>query len=161
GIGLMLLLADERDRAVRVECADALAGAVAGQASADDEVARTSHARILNTVSVWLEMEVLDAVGSPELRDELLLVRSRCGPVCAAVGRLGFQAAVTEASAERAVVETPTCPLRPLVVSRPETAEIDRGLWCGLVAAAVKGVSVEDVECEARGCLDGHASCRL
>jgi len=81
--------------------------------------------------------------------------------VCDAVGRLGFQATVEEVDGERAVISTPTCPLRPLVVRRPETAEIDRGLWAGLVASAVRDVTVEDVACETRDCLDDHASCRV
>jgi predicted ArsR family transcriptional regulator len=88
-------------------------------------------------------------------------LRSGLERVCAAVGRLGFQASLEEVAGDRALIATPTCPLRPLVVTRPETAAIDRGLWCGLVAAAVAGVTIDDVECETRDCLDGHVSCRV
>ena len=52
-----------------------------------------------------------------------------------ALGRLGFQAAVTDASEEQVTITTPTCPLRPLVVANPAAAAIDRGLWIGLVDA--------------------------
>lgn len=87
----------------------------------------------------------------------------RCGleQVCARIGRLGFQASVEEVDGDRAVIATPTCPLRPLVVSRPETAAIDRGLWAGLVASTIEGVRVADVACETHDCLDGDASCRI
>ena len=81
--------------------------------------------------------------------------------VCTAVGRLGFQATVAEVDEETAVIVSPTCPLRPLVVERPETAEIDRGMWCGLVEAAVAGVTAADVSCETHHCLDDDASCRI
>jgi predicted ArsR family transcriptional regulator len=81
--------------------------------------------------------------------------------VCAAVGRLGYQASVEEVSADGAVIATPTCPLRPLVRARPEAAEIDRGMWAGLTAHALSGVEVARVECETRDCLADHASCRV
>lgn len=81
--------------------------------------------------------------------------------VCAAVGRLGYQASVEEVSERGAVIATPTCPLRPLVRARPEAAEIDRGMWMGLAAEALSGVEVTHVECETRDCLADHASCRV
>ena len=70
---------------------------------------------------------------------------------------------VEEVSVEggRAVIATPTCPLRPLVARRPEAAEIDRGMWAGLVERGLVGVRAESVRCETADCLDEHRSCRV
>jgi hypothetical protein len=81
--------------------------------------------------------------------------------MCEAVRGLGYQASVVEVSDRGAVIATPTCPLRPLVRSHPETAEIDRGMWAGLAAAALAGHEVGEVLCETRDCFDDHASCRV
>jgi predicted ArsR family transcriptional regulator len=81
--------------------------------------------------------------------------------VCDALGRLGFQASVEDVGEDTVVISTPTCPLRPLVVARPDLAEVDRGMWCGLLEAAVDGVHASDVVCETRDCFDDHASCRV
>jgi predicted ArsR family transcriptional regulator len=81
--------------------------------------------------------------------------------VCDALGRLGFQASVEEVRDDAVVIATPTCPLRPLVVARPELAEVDRGMWCGLLEAAVEGIQAGEIVCETRDCLDDHASCRV
>lgn len=81
--------------------------------------------------------------------------------VCDAVGRLGFQASVVEVSGDSAVLATPTCPLRPLVAERPEAAELDRGMWAGLVERGLTGVRAERVECETANCADEHAACRV
>ena len=59
------------------------------------------------------------------------------------------------------MIATPTCPLRPLVRELPEAAEIDRGMWAGLVESALLGADAADVQCETRDCLDDHASCRV
>jgi hypothetical protein len=88
-------------------------------------------------------------------------VRAGMERVCEAVGRLGFHASVLEASRERAVLATPTCPLRPLVVERPEAATVDRGMWAGLVERGIEGVRAERVSCETANCTDGHAACRV
>ncbi len=80
--------------------------------------------------------------------------------MCAAVGRLGYQASVAEVSAEAAVVVTATCPLRPIVRARPQAAEIDRGFWTGLTAAAL-GVSTAVVECRTCDCHADASSCRV
>jgi hypothetical protein len=77
------------------------------------------------------------------------------------VRSLGFQASVVEVGREHAVLATRTCPLRPLVAKRPDAAEVDRGMWSGLVAAAIDGAGDAAVECETADCLDGHASCRV
>jgi predicted ArsR family transcriptional regulator len=87
-------------------------------------------------------------------------LRAACEGVCRAVGRLGYQASVEEVTEHTAVIATPTCPLRPLVRTHPEGAEIDRGMWSGLVAHA-SGSAVARVECETRDCTAEHASCRV
>jgi predicted ArsR family transcriptional regulator len=81
--------------------------------------------------------------------------------VCAAVRSLGFQATLEHAEQDEAVIATPTCPLRPLVVSRPEAAIIDEGMWAGLAEAALVGTHADVIACEAGGCVDAHASCRI
>lgn len=87
-------------------------------------------------------------------------LRAACGGVCKAVGRLGYQASLDDVTADRAVITTPTCPLRPLVRAHPEAVEIDRGMWSGLVAQA-SGAAAVRIECETHGCTDDHASCRV
>ena len=74
------------------------------------------------------------------------------------MGRLGFQVSVVEETAERVVLSTPTCPLRPLVAAHPDAAEVDAAMWAGLVAEAVgsPAIDVTDVRCETAGCLDGR-----
>lgn len=83
------------------------------------------------------------------------------GRVCEALGVLGYQASVEHASAERAVIATPTCPLRPLVRAHPEAAELDRGMWAALAAHAVARAEVAQVQCETKDCFADHASCRV
>jgi len=60
--------------------------------------------------------------------------------LCAALGRLGYQSSVEDVTGKRAVLTTATCPLRPLVCADAELAELDRGMWAGLLAAALDGV---------------------
>jgi hypothetical protein len=81
--------------------------------------------------------------------------------MCAAVRSLGYQASVVEVNERGAVIATPTCPLRPLVRTNPEAAEIDRGMWAGLAARALSGTEIAEVSCETRDCLEDHASCRV
>ena len=81
--------------------------------------------------------------------------------VCAAVRSLGFQAALESLEGDTATINTPTCPLRPLVGERPEAALIDRGMWAGLVESGVAGVRAAAVECETHSCLEGHESCAV
>jgi len=97
------------------------------------------------------------AAGLRPVRD---LVRG-LGRVCEAVRALGYQASLDSVEDGRAVISTPTCPLRPLVARRPEAAEIDRGMWAGLVERGVEGVRAESVRCETADCLDEHRSCRV
>jgi hypothetical protein len=81
--------------------------------------------------------------------------------VCAAVRSLGFQASLASFDGEVAVVSTPTCPLRPLVVEEHEAAELDRGMWAGLVERGLRGVEAEDVVCETHSCLDTGEPCSV
>jgi len=81
--------------------------------------------------------------------------------VCAAVRSLGYQATLERADACDAVIATPNCPLRPLVVAQPDAAVIDEGMWAGLAEAALAGHRADAIACEASGCLDAHASCRI
>jgi predicted ArsR family transcriptional regulator len=81
---------------------------------------------------------------------------------CAALGALGFQATVVDATDDSVTIVTATCPLRPLVVSDPaDTAAIDRGLWIGLLQAHLEHTPGDGVTCEAEGCLDPDACCRV
>jgi predicted ArsR family transcriptional regulator len=81
--------------------------------------------------------------------------------VCLALGQLGYQATVESAGPEEAWIRTPTCPMRPLVVAGEEAVEVDRGMWAGLVGAALDGVDVGDVVCEGQDCLRDHDACRV
>jgi predicted ArsR family transcriptional regulator len=81
--------------------------------------------------------------------------------VCAAVRSLGFQASLERIDGDEVVIATPTCPLRPLVTERPEAAEIDRGMWAGLVERGVRGVRAEQVACETHECLRRDAGCSV
>jgi predicted ArsR family transcriptional regulator len=88
--------------------------------------------------------------------------RAAAERACAALGALGFQARVVDATDDSVTISTATCPLRPLVVADPAgAAPIDRGLWIGLVQAHLTRGSCNDVTCEAEGCLDPGASCRV
>jgi predicted ArsR family transcriptional regulator len=78
--------------------------------------------------------------------------------VCSALGQLGFQASVESVETDRAVLVTPTCPLRPLVVAAPQTRELDQGMWRSLVAATLPGATVR---CETSDCLAQDCSCRV
>jgi predicted ArsR family transcriptional regulator len=102
-----------------------------------------------------------DALASTAGVAPALDARTGLERLCAALGEVGFQARVEHVEEGRAEIVTPTCPLRPLVVANPAVAEVDHALWRGLVAAAIEGVRVEHVACEAHDCLDPCASCRI
>ena len=80
--------------------------------------------------------------------------------LCAAVRQLGFHAAVAEVGDGVAVIETATCPLRPLVLEQSAVVEIDRGMWIGLAARVLDGVELARIECETHSCL-AEGSCRV
>lgn len=79
--------------------------------------------------------------------------------VCAAVRSLGFHAAVRDIAGDIAVIETPTCPLRPLVSERLEAALLDRGMWAGLLEKGLAGAEADEIRCETASCLDAGESC--
>jgi len=81
--------------------------------------------------------------------------------ICAAVRSLGFHAALDRLDGDTAVINTPTCPLRPVVAARPEAALIDRGMWAGLVESGLRGVQAGSVECETHSCLEDSESCSV
>jgi predicted ArsR family transcriptional regulator len=81
--------------------------------------------------------------------------------MCAALRSLGFQASLREVRDDVAVIDTPTCPLRPLVRERPEAVEIDHGMWAGLAESAVRDVRAEQVACDTAGCFEDHSSCSV
>ena len=70
--------------------------------------ARGRRAR-LHDVGVAFGADLATAAGLRPSRS----LRAGFERVCAAVGRLGYQASVEEVSADGAVIATPTCPLRP------------------------------------------------
>jgi predicted ArsR family transcriptional regulator len=80
--------------------------------------------------------------------------------VCVAVRRRGFHAAVAAVGDGVAVVETATCPLRPLVRERAGIADVDRGMWIGLTARALEGIEPSRIECDTHSC-HGDGPCRV
>jgi predicted ArsR family transcriptional regulator len=90
----------------------------------------------------------------PSARTENALDR-----VCGALGALGFQASIESFERGRAVLVTPTCPLRPLVVAAPEARELDQGMWHGLLGETLRDARA--VRCETHDCLSGNSPCRI
>lgn len=88
-------------------------------------------------------------------------LRTGLGQLCAALGRLGYQASVAEVTDRRAVITTPTCPLRPLVRAQPSLADLDRGMWTALVAQTLEDTGVEQIVCDTPDCLRDDAECRV
>ena len=80
--------------------------------------------------------------------------------VCGSLRELGYQASVDESDGDELVVTTPTCPLRPLLAHDARAIDLDLGMWKGLVAACA-GVEPGAVTCDAQGCLDDDAPCRV
>jgi predicted ArsR family transcriptional regulator len=79
--------------------------------------------------------------------------------LCEALGRLGFQATVESSDDEGAVLVTPTCPLRPLVIADDAARAIDQGMWRGLVASVLRAPA--EIRCHADGCHAANQSCRV
>lgn len=122
-----------------------------------EAVPARGRAARLAEVGIAFGRELARAVGiRPTARPATALER-----ICQALGALGFQAAVESLAPDRAVLVTPTCPLRPLVVNAEAARAIDRGMWRGLVAAALRGVDVAGVRCNTHDCLAGASSCRI
>jgi predicted ArsR family transcriptional regulator len=122
-----------------------------------DALPERGRARRLRETGVSFAGALADEVGLESSES----LREGVETMCAAMRRLGYQATVEEVDVRRAVIATPTCPLRPLVRRRPDAADVDRGLWAGLAARATRGVEVQDVRCETHDCLADHASCRV
>ena len=80
--------------------------------------------------------------------------------MCAALREVGFHATVAEVGDGRAVIETATCPLRPLVRERVDAAELDRGMWIGIAARALDGVETGRIDCDTTSC-HGDGACRV
>ena len=122
-----------------------------------DQLPRRGRAAALRKAGEAFGRELADKV---RLRPRKT-VAAGAAAMCDAVRALGYQAAVDEVTGDRAVIATPTCPLRPLVRARADAADVDRGMWAALAARAVSGVDVSQVECETHDCLADHASCRV
>jgi predicted ArsR family transcriptional regulator len=88
-------------------------------------------------------------------------VRTGLERVCDALGSLGFHASVLSLEGDEAILESATCPLRPLVVARPDADGIDHGMWAGLVERGIRGVSADRVKSGTPRCLAGDASCSI
>jgi predicted ArsR family transcriptional regulator len=85
-------------------------------------------------------------------------VRAGLERLCTALGGIGYQVSLVEAGDRHAVLQTPTCPLRPVVRAQPDAAELDRGMWKGLVAAALPGI---ETRAACAKCAAGVAPCRI
>jgi predicted ArsR family transcriptional regulator len=88
-------------------------------------------------------------------------VRTGLQRVCDALGSLGFQASVQSVEGDTAILETATCPLRPLLMKWPDAGGIDRGMWAGLVECGVRGLSAGLVECETPRCRSADVPCTV
>jgi predicted ArsR family transcriptional regulator len=88
-------------------------------------------------------------------------VRTGLERVCDELGSLGFQASLQSLAGDTAVLVSPTCPLRPLVVKHPDASEIDRGMWAGLVERCIRGVRAERVKCQTPSCRSEDEPCTI
>jgi predicted ArsR family transcriptional regulator len=88
-------------------------------------------------------------------------VRAGLERMCDALAALGFHASVRSLEGDAAILESATCPLRPLVVRRRDANAIDHGMWAGLVERGVRGVSADRIKCETPLCLSKDASCSI
>jgi len=79
--------------------------------------------------------------------------------VCRALASLGYQATLESVDERGAVIATATCPVRPVVRAHEDAAEIDRGMWEGLVEHAL-GSNATRVVCSAAGCRE-NGPCRV
>jgi predicted ArsR family transcriptional regulator len=88
-------------------------------------------------------------------------VRTGLERVCDTLGSLGFHASVHSIEEDKAILESATCPLRPLVVTRPDANGLDHGMWAGLVERGIRGVRADRVKAETPRCLSEDASCSI
>jgi predicted ArsR family transcriptional regulator len=125
-------------------------------------------ALVVDSLAKQSRRERLRALGAAFADELLRTVRLRRAKtlavgaerICAAVRELGFQATMAEAGERVAVIETATCPLRPLVGECAEVAEIDRGMWAALASRALDGVDLARVACDTHFC-HGDGVCRV
>jgi predicted ArsR family transcriptional regulator len=130
------------------------------------EFPRRRYVELLRLAIESMPRERLDDVGAEfgrNLARETRLrptarVATALDRVCNALGVLGFQASVESVEGDQAVLVTPTCPLRPLVVASHGAREVDQGMWRGLVGEALRGASVR---CATNDCLSGDSPCRV
>jgi predicted ArsR family transcriptional regulator len=122
-----------------------------------DALPKRDRLRRLGELGVALGEELAGASGLAPAKT----YRPAVERLCTAIRGLGYQASLLELSEAGALIETATCPLRPLVHSRPEVAELDRGMWAGLAARAFEGASAEQFSCETQACLQDDAPCRV
>lgn len=120
-----------------------------------DSLPARSRRRRLRDLGVAFADELLRAVRLTPAKT----LRIGAERVVGAVRQLGFHATVAEVRADTAVIETATCPLRPLVREHGGVAEVDRGMWIGLVARALE-VDPAKVDCDTYAC-DGDGLCRV
>jgi predicted ArsR family transcriptional regulator len=115
---------------------------------------------VLDALPSRARQQRLRAIGS-QFADELLqatrlrpsrTLAATAARVCEVVRASGFQAAVSKAGDRTAVIETATCPLRPLVCERQVAAELDRAMWARLAMRALKGAESGRIECETCRC---------
>lgn len=78
---------------------------------------------------------------------------------CAMLRARGFHADVAAAGDDEIELVVATCPLRELVRSVPQAVPLDRGMWAGLVGAALGGEA--EPLCQTRDCLGEHTPCRV
>ena len=120
-----------------------------------DALPARGRARRLEEIGIAFGRELARVAGvRPAARAPIALDR-----ICRALGMLGFQAAVESQTGERAVLVTPTCPLRPLVVGAPAAREVDQGMWRGLVAEAF--TLGAGARCETHDCFSADSPCRV
>ncbi|HZR91974.1 MAG TPA: hypothetical protein VFA44_06135 [Gaiellaceae bacterium] len=111
----------------------------------------------LRQAGIGFGRDLADAAGLGSTRG----VRSAVERVCAALGRLGFQATVAEVAGEQAAISTPTCPLRPLVVAHAQAVHLDHGMWIGLTESYLPRRRACAVMCETDRCLAADEPCRV
>jgi predicted ArsR family transcriptional regulator len=121
-----------------------------------DSLPRKSRRRQLRALGTAFADELLGVVR----RRPAKTLAAAAERVCAAVRQLGFQATVAEVRDEVVVIETATCPLRPLVRERAAFVEIDRGMWIGLASRVLEGAGRTRIDCDTHAC-HGDGSCRV
>jgi predicted ArsR family transcriptional regulator len=79
----------------------------------------------------------------------------------ATLAGLGYGTTLESIGDDEAVLSTPVCPLRPLVVEAPAAVAIDCGMWAELLMRSLPPQLRARVSCETSDCLEHGASCRI